>query len=89
MFDYKAQNTGNSTRPLEYPGGDEGTRTLDLCVANAPLSHLSYIPTSWYCNIPSIFFNNIFHYLTRIWRVAGLLFRIMPTRKKGLSFIAP
>jgi hypothetical protein len=26
-------------------GGDEGIRTLDLCVANAPLSHLSYIPT--------------------------------------------
>jgi hypothetical protein len=25
-------------------GGDEGIRTLDLCVANAPLSHLSYIP---------------------------------------------
>ena len=26
-------------------GGDEGIRTLDLCVANASLSHLSYIPT--------------------------------------------
>jgi hypothetical protein len=26
-------------------GGDEGIRTLGLCVANAPLSHLSYIPT--------------------------------------------
>ena len=26
-------------------GGDEGIRTLDLCVANAPLSRLSYIPT--------------------------------------------
>jgi hypothetical protein len=26
-------------------GGDEGTRTPDLCVANAPLSQLSYIPT--------------------------------------------
>jgi hypothetical protein len=26
-------------------GGDEGIRTLGLCVANASLSHLSYIPT--------------------------------------------
>ena len=26
-------------------GGDEGTRTPDLYVANVPLSHLSYIPT--------------------------------------------
>jgi hypothetical protein len=25
-------------------GGDEGTRTPDLCLAKAPLSHLSYIP---------------------------------------------
>ena len=27
-------------------GGDEGDRTPDLGVANAALSHLSYIPTS-------------------------------------------
>jgi hypothetical protein len=26
-------------------GGDDGIRTHGLCVANAPLSHLSYIPT--------------------------------------------
>ena len=30
-------------------GGDEGDRTPDLGVANAALSHLSYIPTSvWF-----------------------------------------
>jgi hypothetical protein len=48
-------------------GGDEGIRTLDLCVANAPLSHLSYIPTSGHCNKPSSFFNKNFQlsYLTR------------------------
>ena len=27
-------------------GGDEGSRTPDLYVANVPLSHLSYIPTA-------------------------------------------
>ncbi len=27
-------------------GGDEGDRTPDLGVANAALSHLSYIPTN-------------------------------------------
>ena len=27
-------------------GGDEGDRTPDLSVANAALSHLSYIPTA-------------------------------------------
>jgi hypothetical protein len=47
-------------------GGDEGIRTLDLCVANAPLSHLSYIPTGAYSNTPTLFFNNIFFYLIRI-----------------------
>ena len=35
-------------RPLEaalfVPGGDEGDRTLDLRIANATLSQLSYIP---------------------------------------------
>ena len=29
----------------QYVGGDEGIRTLDLGVANAALSQLSYIPT--------------------------------------------
>ena len=27
-------------------GGDKGDRTPDLCVANASLSQLSYIPTA-------------------------------------------
>ena len=27
-------------------GGDEGTRTPGLCLAKAPLSQLSYIPSS-------------------------------------------
>jgi hypothetical protein len=38
-------------KPLLYPlsyrgisGGDRGTRTPDLCIANAALSQLSYIP---------------------------------------------
>src|SRR5690606_3692136 len=26
--------------------GDEGVRTLDLCIANAPLSQLSYVPVT-------------------------------------------
>ena len=30
--------------PSAAPGGDEGTRTPDLCLAKAPLSRLSYIP---------------------------------------------
>ena len=30
--------------PPAVPGGDEGTRTPDLCLAKAPLSRLSYIP---------------------------------------------
>jgi hypothetical protein len=43
-------------------GGDEGIRTLDLCVANAPLSHLSYIPTRKHSNEPHSFFNKNFFY---------------------------
>jgi hypothetical protein len=35
--------------------GDEGDRTLDLGVANAALSQLSYIPTlRWGCHIKFI-----------------------------------
>jgi hypothetical protein len=30
---------------IHYYGGDEGDRTPDLGIANAALSHLSYIPT--------------------------------------------
>ncbi len=30
---------------LEILGGDEGDRTLDLRIANATLSQLSYVPT--------------------------------------------
>lgn len=32
---------------FESAGGDEGSRTLDLCVANASLCQLSYIPVSF------------------------------------------
>jgi hypothetical protein len=32
-----------------FSGGDEGTRTPDLCLAKAPLSQLSYIPTTGMC----------------------------------------
>ena len=31
----------------ERVSGDRGTRTPDLCVANASLSQLSYIPEKW------------------------------------------
>lgn len=34
--------------PNSASGGAGGTRTLDLCVANAPLSHLSYNPKCLY-----------------------------------------
>ena len=30
---------------MEVDGGDNGDRTHDLCIANAALSQLSYIPT--------------------------------------------
>ena len=36
-----------------WPGGAEGIRTLDLCIANAALSQLSYRPGSLIC-LPSI-----------------------------------
>ena len=29
---------------MDMNTGDEGVRTLDLCIANAPLSQLSYVP---------------------------------------------
>jgi hypothetical protein len=39
-------------RNLSFGGGDEGDRTPDLGIANAALSHLSYIPTkSWLVHI--------------------------------------
>lgn len=40
----KARSAYCKTRKF-YIGGLEGNRTLDLCVANAALSQLSYIPT--------------------------------------------
>ena len=42
------------SRPADsfFYGGDEGIRTLDLSVANAALSQLSYIPTI--CIIPNM-----------------------------------
>ena len=36
-----------SASPRFDSGGDEGDRTLDLSVANATLSQLSYIPMIW------------------------------------------
>ena len=36
---------GRNPEGLAVFGGDEGIRTLDLYVANVPLSQLSYIPT--------------------------------------------
>lgn len=39
----QAMLLGNSE--VEVDGGDNGDRTHDLCIANAALSQLSYIPT--------------------------------------------
>ena len=62
-FPYPKPRMGERTRFLEYPisttkkgrpsppfrGGDSATRTRDLCVANAALYQLSYIPNRlWY-----------------------------------------
>ena len=48
-----------------YFGGDEGIRTLDLGVANAALSQLSYIPVcKWFYTIwgrPSIIQRPVVH----------------------------
>ena len=46
---------------IKRGGGDEGIRTLGLCVANAPLSHLSYIPTQRNSKLSSEDFNSYFH----------------------------
>ena len=43
-FRYSHQPTRMYTRAHEYPGGDEGIRTPDLCRAKAALSQLSYVP---------------------------------------------
>lgn len=40
---------GSCPNPLIKSGGDEGDRTLDLCVANASLSQLSYVPGGIVC----------------------------------------
>ena len=37
---------GRGMRPYLRFGGDGGTRTHDLCVANASLYQLSYVPES-------------------------------------------
>ncbi len=39
-------------KTLGIESGDEGIRTPDLCVANAALSQLSYIPTKRNTQIP-------------------------------------
>ena len=36
----------NGPLPLKRASGAEGSRTLDLCIANAALSQLSYRPES-------------------------------------------
>jgi hypothetical protein len=38
----------NTMGARQKNGGDEGDRTPDLGIANAALSQLSYIPTSFY-----------------------------------------
>ena len=49
IYSAKADLTEKSTSfEVLFSGGAGGTRTLDLCVANAPLSQLSYNPI---CNI--------------------------------------
>ena len=42
------ENGPKIIRALEF-GGAEGDRTLDLCIANAALSQLSYRPTRTAC----------------------------------------
>ena len=48
-------------------GGAGGTRTLDLCVANAPLSHLSYNPIFIYYNIDGKKSKVLFEIFLWIW----------------------
>jgi hypothetical protein len=60
IYGLKNRKTCTITAGYNPSGGDEGIRTLDLCVANAPLSHLSYIPTQEHCNICPLYFNNNF-----------------------------
>ena len=49
-MDARVRTDLQTTRPAEpaglsHDGGDEGDRTLDLRIANATLSQLSYVPT--------------------------------------------
>src|SRR5688572_23032690 len=41
----RTTRAGVAGRPFGKGGGDEGDRTLDLRIANATLSQLSYVPT--------------------------------------------
>ena len=43
MADFSVRKIGTEQSPFRR-GGDGGIRTLDLCVANAALSRLSYTP---------------------------------------------
>ena len=43
MADFSVRKIGTEQSPFRR-GGDGGIRTLDLCVANAALSQLSYTP---------------------------------------------
>ena len=50
----KARSAYCKTRKF-YIGGLEGNRTLDLCVANAALSQLSYKPLLFLCFIVALY----------------------------------
>ncbi len=44
MTEVRDMKKGREMRPYPRFGGDGGTRTHDLCVANASLYQLSYVP---------------------------------------------
>ena len=45
MLTRRKDNKNPANRGAGISGGDEGDRTLDLRIANATLSQLSYVPT--------------------------------------------
>ena len=46
-FRFRLVRVGEYATKRGLFGGDEGDRTPDLGIANAALSHLSYIPTTF------------------------------------------